>query len=87
MFEPTLNLFSRNVSTVGSKRWYHNSLVCVAVVGRDSCWLFIYSCSEALNKQFSSSPREPHSPPNSDKPGPLYSSAATLARFFHVKIF
>ena len=29
MFEPTLNLFSRYVSTVGSKRRYHSSRVCV----------------------------------------------------------
>ena len=55
-------LFSRYVSTVGSKRRYHSSRVCVDVVGRDSCrfntigcWLFIYLCSEDLNKQFSSS--------------------------------
>ena len=37
MFEPTLNLFSRYVSTVGSKRRYHSSRVCVDVAGRDSC--------------------------------------------------
>jgi len=28
MFEPTLNLFSPYVSTVGSKRRYHSSRVC-----------------------------------------------------------
>ena len=37
MFESTLNLFSRYVSTVGSKRRYHSSRVCVDVAGRDSC--------------------------------------------------
>ena len=37
LFEPTLNLFSRYVSTVGSKRRYHNSRVCVDVAGRESC--------------------------------------------------
>ena len=37
MFEPTLNLFFRYVSTVGSKQRYHSSRVCVDVVGRDSC--------------------------------------------------
>ena len=37
MFEPTLNLFSRYVSTNGSKRRYHSSRVCVDVSGRDSC--------------------------------------------------
>ena len=37
MFEPTLNLFSRYVSTVGPKRQYHSSRVCVDVAGRDSC--------------------------------------------------
>ena len=37
MFEPTLNLFSRYVSTVGSKRRYLSSRVCVNVTGRDSC--------------------------------------------------
>ena len=37
MFEPTLNLFSRYVSTVRSKRRYHSSRVCVDVAGRDSC--------------------------------------------------
>ena len=36
MFESTLNLFSRYVSTVGSKRRYHSSRVCVDVAGRDS---------------------------------------------------
>ena len=45
MFEPTLNLFSRYVSTVGSKRRYHSSRVCVDVAGRDSCrfcTMFLY---------------------------------------------
>ena len=37
MFESILNLFSRYVSTVGSKRRYHSSRVCVDVAGRDSC--------------------------------------------------
>ena len=37
MFEPTLNLFSRYVSTAGSKRLYNSSRVCVDVAGRDSC--------------------------------------------------
>ena len=62
MFEPTLNLFSRYVSSVGSKRRYHIPRVWVDVAGRDSCrffaigfWLFIYWCSEDLNKQFSPS--------------------------------
>ena len=37
-FEPScLNLFSRYVSTVGSKRRYHSSRVRVDVAGRDSC--------------------------------------------------
>ena len=31
MFEPTLYLFSLYVSTVGSKRRYHSSRVCVDV--------------------------------------------------------
>ena len=60
MFEPTLNLISRYVSTVGSKRRYHSSRVSVDVAGRDSCrfftigcFSFIYWCSEDLNKQFS----------------------------------
>ena len=39
MFEPTKNLFSRYVSTFGSKRQYHSSRVCVDVAGRDSCRL------------------------------------------------
>ena len=62
MFEPTLNLFSRYMPAVGSKRGYHNSQVCVDVAGGDSCcffaigcWLFIYWCSKDLNKQFSPS--------------------------------
>ena len=45
MFEPTLNLFSRYVSTVGSKRRYHSSRVCVDVAKRDSCsfcTMFLY---------------------------------------------
>ena len=37
MFEPTLNLFSPYVSTIGSKSRYHSSRVCVDVAGRDSC--------------------------------------------------
>ena len=37
MSEPTLNLFSRYMSTVGSKRRYHSSQVCVDFAGRDSC--------------------------------------------------
>ena len=38
MFESILNLFSRYVSTVGSKRRYHSSRVCaVDIAGRDSC--------------------------------------------------
>ena len=37
MFETTLNLFSRYVSMVGSKRRKHSSRVCVDVAGRDSC--------------------------------------------------
>ena len=60
--EPTLNLFSRYVSTVASKRRYHSSQVYVDVAGRDSCrffaigcWLFIYWCSEDPNEQFSPS--------------------------------
>ena len=36
MFEPTKNLFSRYVSTFGSKRRYHSSRVFVDVAGRDS---------------------------------------------------
>ena len=59
---PLKTFFSRYVFTVGSKRLYHSSRVCVDVVGRDSCrfntigcWLFIYLCSEDLNMQFSSS--------------------------------
>ena len=62
MFEPTLSLFSRYVSTVVSKRQYHSSRMCVDVAGRDSCrfntigcWLFIYWCSEDPNEQFWSS--------------------------------
>ena len=42
MFEPTLNLFSRYVSTVGSKQRYHSSRVCVDITGRDSC-RFLYN--------------------------------------------
>ena len=42
MFEPTKNLFSRYVSTFGSKRRYHSSWVCVDVAGRDSCRLQQY---------------------------------------------
>ena len=38
MFESILNLFSRYVSTVGSKRRYHSSRVCaVDIAARDSC--------------------------------------------------
>ena len=37
MFEPTLNIFSPYVSTVGSKRRYLSSRVCVDFAGRDSC--------------------------------------------------
>ena len=37
MYEPTLNLFSRYVSTVGPKRQYHGSRDCVDVAGGDSC--------------------------------------------------
>ena len=37
MFELTFNLFSRYVSSVGSKRRYHSSLLCVDVTERDSC--------------------------------------------------
>ena len=62
MFEPTLSLFSRYVSTVGSKRRYHRSRMCMNVAGRDSCrfntigcWLFIYWRSEDPNEQFWSS--------------------------------
>ena len=49
ILEPTLKLFSRYVSTVGSKRRYHSSRVCVDVAGRDSCrWynrvLVVYTC-------------------------------------------
>ena len=51
----TLSLFSRYVSTDGSKRRYHSSRVSVVVAGRDSCWFFIYWCSEDLNEEFSSS--------------------------------
>ena len=93
MFKPTLKLFSRYVSTVESKRQYHSSRACVDVAGRDSCrfntigcWLFLYWCSEDLNKQFSSIESEPLSPPSAHKPGPFCSSAATLARFFHIEI-
>ena len=32
-----LNLFSRYVSTIGSKRRYHSARMCVHVAGRDSC--------------------------------------------------
>ena len=77
MFESTLNLFSRYVSTVGS---------CVDVAGRDSCrfcTMYLHLCTEDLNQQFS----EPLSPANFHKPGPFCSSATTLARFFHVEIF
>ena len=59
MFEPTLSLFSRHVSTVGSRRRYLSSRMCVNVAGRDSCrfntigcWLFIFWCSEDPNEQF-----------------------------------
>ena len=62
IFETTLSLFSRYVSTDGSKRRYHSSRVSVDVARRDSCrfntlgcWLFIYWCSEDLNDEFSSS--------------------------------
>ena len=44
MFEPTLNLFSRYVSTVESKRRYHSSRVCVDVAGRDSCRFCTIGC-------------------------------------------
>ena len=37
MFEPTLDIFSPYVSTVGSKRRYLSSRVCVDFAGRDSC--------------------------------------------------
>ena len=37
MFEPTLNLFSRYMSAVRSKRRYQSSRVCVDDAGRDSC--------------------------------------------------
>ena len=37
MFKPTLNLFSRYVSTVALNRRYHSSRVCVDVAGRASC--------------------------------------------------
>ena len=86
MFEPTLNLFSHYVSTVGSRPRYHSSRVCVDVAGRDSCrfcTMYLHLCTEDLNQQFS----EPLSPANFHKPGPFCSSAATLARFFHVEIF
>ena len=56
MFEPTLNLFSRYVSTVGSKRRYNSSRVCVDGAGRDSCRFYtmcLYWCTEDLNWQFS----------------------------------
>ena len=62
MFKPTLKLFSRYVSKVESKRRYHSSRAYVDVAARGSyrfntigCWLFLYWCSEDLNKQFSSS--------------------------------
>ena len=91
MFEPTLNLFFRYVSTVGSKRRYHNSRVCVDVAGRDSCCfctMFLYWCSEDRRPQLAISfESEPLSPANFHKPGQFCSSAATLARFFHVEIF
>ena len=63
LFEPTLTLFSRYVSTVGSKRRVSQlagvrgcrrkrKLSCFAI----GCWLFIYWGSEDLNdKQFSPS--------------------------------
>ena len=86
MFESTLNLFSRYVSTVGSRLRYHSLRVCVDVAGRDSCrfcTMYLHLCTEDLNQQFS----EPLSPANFHKPGPFCSSATTLARFFHVEIF
>ena len=62
MFEPTLNLFSRYVSTVGSKRRYLSSRLFRGFRRKRQlsfftigCWLFIYRCSEDLNKQFSQS--------------------------------
>ena len=89
MFEPTLNLFSRYVSTVGSKRRYHSSRVCMNVTGRDSC-RFLYNVFILMQRtpQLAiSGESEPLSPANFHKPGPFCSSTATLARFFHVEIF
>ena len=55
-------LFSRHVSSVESKRRYRSSRAGVDVAGRDSCrfdtigcWLFLYWCSEDLNKRTPSS--------------------------------
>ena len=63
MFEPNLNLFSRYVSTVRSKRRYHSSRVYVDVAGRDNCRFctmpVLNWCSEDLNKQFPSSQHRP----------------------------
>ena len=89
MFEPTLNLFSRYVSMVGSKRRYHSSRVCVDVAGTDSCRVFLqcFYTNVAKTSISNSVESEPLSPANFHKPGLLCSSAATRARFLHVEIF
>ena len=66
-FEPIF----RYVSTVGSKRRYHNSRVCVDVARRDSCrfgTMFLYWCSEDRRPQLAISfESEPLSPANFHK--------------------
>ena len=55
MFEPTLNLVSRFVSTFGSKRRYHSSRVCVDVAGRNTwqfCWLFFSDVAKTTLRSF-----------------------------------
>ena len=42
--------------------------------------------AEYISQYLHNTPRI-HPPPNSQKPGPFCSSAATLARLFHVEIF
>ena len=89
MFEPTLSLFSCYVSTVGTKRRYHSSRVGMDVTGRDN-WSFLYNVFKLMQRRPQlaiSVESEPLSPANFQKPGPFCSSAATLARFFHVEIF
>ena len=88
-----LKPISRYTSTVGSKRRYHSSRMCVDVAGRDSCRFNTIGClhTYVAKTSISSFHRVGTAfPADSLKPGQFCSSAATLvtslARLFHDKL-